>query len=361
MIALPNDCRADSSAARLARVFLLAGLTFLWVVPSVAITGASADLSIANVSETFATPGLPTHFVITAQNETAGEPVDSATVTVTFSGPCSRVTWTCTGANGGTCAAQGEGAVNDASVGLPPGGSVSYRATCDLPSSIPYGSMVSTATVTAAGVFDPVLGNNTAMSYTTITPIADLAITVTDGVRNARPGGFVTYRIVASNRGASDAPRSVVENPFSPACRSVAWTCLGAAGGTCNSTGFGAIEQRADLPAGGSVTYTAACNISSTATGMLTNTAKVRTGQDVLVVDYSPDNNTATDIDFVEVQGATIDIPALNGIGVCALALAMALFAVGSLRKGGFARPRPGEIGSRAGRGGSPVFPPSAR
>src|SRR5206468_6136669 len=99
---------------------------------------------------------------------------------------------------------------------------------------------------------------------------ADLAITKTDGVTTATPGGSVTYTITASNAGPSNATGATVADTF-PASLTCTWTCAGAGGGTCTASGSGNINNTVNLPAGGSVTYTASCSVSGAATGTLCN------------------------------------------------------------------------------------------
>ncbi|MFY9824345.1 MAG: carboxypeptidase regulatory-like domain-containing protein, partial [Thermoanaerobaculia bacterium] len=103
---------------------------------------------------------------------------------------------------------------------------------------------------------------------------ADVAITKTDGVTTATPGGSVTYTITASNPTALAAPSASVADTF-PASLTCTWTCTGAGGGTCTASGSGNINDTVNLPAGASVTYTATCAISAAATGTLSNTATV--------------------------------------------------------------------------------------
>src|ERR1700686_408304 len=103
---------------------------------------------------------------------------------------------------------------------------------------------------------------------------ADLAITKTDGVTTATPGGSVTYTITASNAGPSSATGATVADTF-PASLTCTWTCVGAGGGTCTASGSSNINDTVNLPAGGSVTYTSSCAISSLATGTISNTATV--------------------------------------------------------------------------------------
>src|SRR4051812_10917704 len=104
--------------------------------------------------------------------------------------------------------------------------------------------------------------------------VDDLAITKTDGVTTATPGGSVTYTITASNAGPDPATGATVADTF-PAVLTCTWTCVGAGGGTCTASGTGNLNDSVNLPAGGSVTYTATCAISAAATGTLSNTATV--------------------------------------------------------------------------------------
>ncbi|UXI65955.1 carboxypeptidase regulatory-like domain-containing protein [Tahibacter amnicola] len=231
-----------------------------------------SDLSITKTDGvTSATPGGSVTYTITASN--AG-PSDAPGSTIADTFPASLTcTWTCVGAGGGTCTASGSGNIND-TTNLPTGGSVTYTASCTI-SAAATGSLTNTATAAApAGATDPNPGNNSATDTDTLAPQADLAITKTDGVTTATPGGSITYTITASNAGPSDAPGSTVADTF-PASLTCTWTCVGAGGGTCTASGSGNISDTNNLPAGGSTTYTASCSISAVATGSLSNTATV--------------------------------------------------------------------------------------
>ena len=82
--------------------------------------------------------------------------------------------------------------------------------------------------------------------------VADLAITKTDGVTTAVPGGSVTYTITASNAGPDAEPSATVADTF-PAVLTCTWTCVGAGGGTCTAgSGAGNINDTVNLPVGGS-------------------------------------------------------------------------------------------------------------
>ena len=136
-------------------------------------TGAptsGADLAITKSDNiTFVRPGDTLTYTIQVTNN-GPQAVTAATVTDTLPSTLKTVTWTCVGANAGTCTASGSGNIND-SVNLPLNASVTYTisATVDLGER---GSLTNTATVTApAGITDPITSNNTSTDIDTI--IAD--------------------------------------------------------------------------------------------------------------------------------------------------------------------------------------------
>ena len=130
---------------------------------------------------------------------------------------------------------------------------------------------------------------------TKVPSAADLAITVSDGVSSARPGGVVTYAITAANTSSSDVLGATVADAF-PAALACTWTCTATAGGACAAAGTGAILDQVTLPAGGTATYTATCEVSASIVGAaLSNTATIVAPGPV--TDPVPANNTATDTD----------------------------------------------------------------
>jgi uncharacterized repeat protein (TIGR01451 family) len=268
----------------------------------------NADLSITNTDGvTTATAGGSVTYTISASN--AGpDPANGATVADTFPAALT-CTWTCVGAGGGTCMAAGSGNISDL-VNLPSGGNVTYTASCTVAASA-TGTLSNTATVTPpADVTDPTPGDESATDTDTLVGSSDLAITKTDGVTTATPGGSVTYTITASNAGPSSTNGATVADTF-PASLTCTWTCVGASGGTCTASGSGNINDALNLPAGGSTTYTASCTISASATGTLSNTATVNAGSDS--TDPNPANNSATDTDTLTPQ-ADLSITKTDGV-----------------------------------------------
>ncbi len=271
-----------------------------------ACRASSADLAITKTDGvTTAVPGGSVTYTITASN--AG-PDAAAPATVADTFPAALTcTWACAGAGGGTCAAAGAGNINDAAV-LPAGGSVTYTASCAIAASA-TGTLSNTATVSSS-VTDPTPGNNSATDTDTLTPQADLSITKTDGVTSVVAGGSVSYTIVASNAGPSNAPGTSVVDTF-PASLTCTWTCTGDSGGTCTAGGSGNISDLVNLPAGASAIYMANCGVSAAASGSLSNTATVSAPGGV--TDPTPANNSATDTDTLTSQ-ADLSITKTDGV-----------------------------------------------
>ncbi len=272
-----------------------------------AVDTTSADLSITKTDGvTTAVPGGSVTYTITASNAGPNN-VTGATVADTLPASLTGVTWTAVGAGGGTVPASGSGNIN-ASVNLPVGGSVTFTVSATV-SAAATGSLTNTATVSSS-VFDPTAGNNSATDTDTLTPQADLAITKTDGVTTATPGGSVTYTITASNPGPSNITGATLADTF-PASLTGTWTAVGAGGGTAPASGSGNINASVNLPVGGSVTFTVSATISAAATGSLSNTATIATPGGA--TDPTPGNNSATDTDTLAPQ-ADLAITKTDGV-----------------------------------------------
>lgn len=243
-------------------------------------------------------PGTPVTYTIVVTN--AGpDPAPSVAVADSFSGTLSGCSTTCVGAGGGSCAAGPVAGSWVDTANLPLNGSATYTATCTIASSA-TGSLANTATATVGGnAIDPNPADNSATDTDTLTRVADLAITKTNGVLSVTAGQPTTYTLVASNTGPSDASAATVIDIFEDWCESPAWTCVGEAGGTCGADdGIGTIWESVDLQVGGTVTFTADCTVSLGASGVVTNTATVV--YPLGVSDPSLSNNGATDTDTVQ-------------------------------------------------------------
>lgn len=273
---------------------------------AVELVPLDVDLSITKTDGTTnATPGATTVYTIKAAN--AG-PDDVTYVSVSDAFPAILTcTWTSTaagGASGNTT--PGSGAISD-TLSLPAGSSVTYSATCSILSGA-TGTLANTATIAApAGAKDSSAGNDSATDTDTLVPSSDKSITKTDGSASQVPGTSVTYTIVASNAGPSDAVGVSVGDTFPATLSGCAWTSLAAGGATGNSNAAGNLSDTLSMPAGSSVTYTVTCNVVPSATGSLMNTATISSTEDPSTAD-----NSATDTDTL-VPTADVSITKTDG------------------------------------------------
>ena len=251
----------------------------------------TADLSITKtdgLTDVAAGESL-TYTVVVANGGPSA--IVGAQVTDVLPAPLTGATWTCTASPGSLCeSAVGAGDL-DETVTVAAGGSITYSVTAAVPASAPAGPLVNAAAVAMpSGTIDPTPGNNAASDTTEVQRVADLSVTKTDGAASAVPGSTVTYTIVVTNAGPSDAPGSTVVDALPATLTGATWTCVGAAGGTCTGAGTGSINDTVGLPAGASVTYTVTATVSATATGTLQNTVTV--APPVAVIDPAPGDNT---------------------------------------------------------------------
>lgn len=259
-------------------------------------TGAGADLAITKTDgQSSYVPGTSVLYTIVVTNQGPFN-VTGAQVSDPLPAGITTASWTCTAGAGATCTASGTGAIVD-SVSLLAGASVTYTLSLSVPASF-AGDLTNTATVSLPpGLTDPDPSNNDATDTDTPAPLANLSITKTDGATTATPGSAITYTIVASNAGPSDALGATVSDPVPAAITGATWTCAGAAGGSCPPNGTGDINATVNLPVGATVTFTLTGTVAAGATGTLTNTATVAAPPGV--TDPNPIDNDATDVDTI--------------------------------------------------------------
>jgi uncharacterized repeat protein (TIGR01451 family) len=172
------------------------------------------------------------------------------------------------------------------------------------------GPYTNTASVSANQV-DPVTANNTASNTPVPVPVADLAITITDGSLTYTPGTSVTYTITVTNNGPSTAPGALVANSAPTGTSITSWTALFAGGATGIASGTGNISELVSLPLGASITYSVILAVPSNYTGPLTNTATVNPPSGVTDLDLT--NNTATDTDT---QNSSTDLAITKSVSL---------------------------------------------
>ncbi len=269
-----------------------------------------ADLSITkDDGVTTATPGGSTVYTIVVRNN-GPSAVVAAPLTDTLPAGVAAAAWTCSGAGGGACPASGSGDIN-VTIDLPVAATATFTLTTDIASGA-LGTLTNTASVsTPGGVTDPNPANNSATDSDTLTPVADLSITKTNGQSMAVAGDPIAYTIVVTNPGPSTVTgASVTDNP--PAVLDgVTWTCVATAGSDCAASGSGSISDVVDLAPAGTATYTLQATLSAAATGTVANTATV--ALPVGTSDPTPGNNTATDTDTISPE-ADLSITKSDGV-----------------------------------------------
>ena len=289
----------------------------------------SGDLSVSKTTLTSpVVAGSPVLYQIVVTNP-GPSTVAGATVQDNFAATLSNETWTCAASAGSSCTASGMGDVLDL-VTLLPGGTATYSVTADLDAAA-TGNLVNLATVgVPAGFNDGNLANN---SFQTLDPIAvraDLVVSKTSTEMMVEPGDPITYNIVVTNQGPSDVTGVTVSDVFPAELTAVSWTCVAAGGATCTAGPVnGDINDVVDLPAGGSVTYTAETTApDDPATVSNTASATLPAG----AMDPTPGNAEAT-ADVVVEYG--FGVPTLSPVGLALLVLLIAGLGLALLRRRG--------------------------
>ena len=271
-----------------------------------------------------AVPGDAISYTVVVTNDGPSD-VTGATIADSLPATLSGATFTAAatgGASGFT--ASGSGSIDDTTVDLPAGSSVTYTLTANIAPSA-TGTLSNTATVTPpAGVtntngqdfgdevIDLDADDNTEVESSsdtdtdTLVPQSDLEITKSDNlggssatgaIGTAVPGQGITYTIVVTNAGPSDATGASIVDPLPSTLTGATYTAVATAGASgFSATGTGSIDDtNVDLPAGGTITYTLKANITSGASGKLSNTATVTPPGGDVISDNAIDGDTSPD------------------------------------------------------------------
>jgi LPXTG-site transpeptidase (sortase) family protein len=263
---------------------------------------SQADLGVVKDDGVTAyVPGSSLTYTITVINDGPSDAPNSA-VSDTIPAQFSSWEWSCGAVSGGASGcdamASSSGDFSD-TIDLPAGSSLAYSVVAQVASSA-TGSLTNTVSVsTAPGISDTNSENNSSTDVDTQDSQADLNISKDDGVDDYVPGETLTYTIVVSNPGPSDAPGSQVSDSLPAQFSSWEWSCgavTGSASG-CDPMADSAanFSDEVDLPANSSITYSVLANILSSASGDLENTAVVSTGTGI--TDTNPEDNSDTDTD----------------------------------------------------------------
>jgi uncharacterized repeat protein (TIGR01451 family)/fimbrial isopeptide formation D2 family protein len=147
-------------------------------------------------------------------------------------------------------------------------------------------------------------------------PASDLAIVKTAPATYV-PGSPLSYTIVVSNAGPTASTAAQIADAIPAGVTSFSWTAVTAGGASVAApSGTGAIATTADLPVGGTVTFTVTAQTDPARTTDITNTATVTP------TDGHPDPNpgdqtstatstpvVTTDLSITKTDGATTYVP----------------------------------------------------
>ncbi len=164
------------------------------------------------------------------------------------------------------------------------------------------GSIVNTASVpdlSAEGEND--ITNNSASATITVTQQADLSITKSVSLDDAQPGNSLTYTVIVSNSGPSQATNVVVADTLPSGVTFVSGT--GPNGETLTETGGVVNVSGGDLASAGTFSFTIVATVSAGSGGVQTNTAVV-----------SSDTNDPVSTNDTATASTTVD-PVISTIG----------------------------------------------
>ena len=162
-------------------------------------------------------------------------------------------------------------------------------------------NIVSSVTVIPpAGIFDPVTNNNTASATNTVVQVADLAVTISDGVTNVHQGDALTYTVTAVNLGPSTLTSLSVSNSLSTNDLVFIPSLFANFTFTPNEGSYNpanGVWSGLDLGPGDSVTLTLQATVLNNVSGFFTNTVIVSVPAGV--TDPILTNNTSSDVDVI--------------------------------------------------------------
>jgi uncharacterized repeat protein (TIGR01451 family) len=194
-----------------------------------------------------------------------------------FPATLSGVSWSCSAQVGSTCQdLNGSGDIDTRlNLGVSGQATLMVNATISPEAS---GLLVSSVRVSPpAGVSDPNTLNNLAYDSDTLTPQVSYDFTKTDQRTSIAPGEAISYTITLLNDGPSAVSGVTILDEFPAIIEEVSWNCVSSSGASCGTRGpvSGNINLRVDLAPGSSVIVLAGGRLSTSATGVITNTSRL--------------------------------------------------------------------------------------
>jgi len=270
------------------------------------VTVSSVDVSIVKSGPVTVTAGNSMGYTITvanagpdaASNVVWSDPLPPGTTFVSLvqnSGPVA----TCGSPTPGT-----SGTVSCGIVMLASGTSAQFTLTVLVGNAV---SITDTASVTTDS-FDTNTANNSSSVTTTVTPVADLAVTKTDTPDPVLAGSNITYTITLTNNGPSDSSGLLLTDAIPANTTFVSFTAPAGWATTAPPVGASGTvtATRPSLIVGASSTFTLVVNVNlATAAGTtITNTASATSGTS----DPNASNNSANATTLVAAAIADLSI-----------------------------------------------------
>lgn len=122
---------------------------------------------------------------------------------------------------------------------------------------------------------------------------SDLSISLSNQTSYVSGGAAVNYRIVVSNPGPAGVAGARVQDTLDADFSGATWTCQPSPGAACMASGSGNLDQRVDLPIGGSVEFLLTATVAALPETPVSNLASVT--PPVPIDDPQLSNNVATD------------------------------------------------------------------
>lgn len=248
--------------------------------PAAGNNNASASATIATSADLAVTKGGPGNvnagsnisYTITVAN---GGPSDAQNVALSDPQPANTTFVSEAQGSGPAFNCTTSGGVNCGIATLGAGASATFTIVDRVDASVPSGTTITNTASVASSTSDPSLGNNSQSSSATTAVSADVAIAKT-GPPGAAAGSNVTYNVVVTNNGPSDAQNVSWSDVVPPATTYV--SSSQASGPAFNCSGTSTLNcSVATLAAGTSAAFTLVDNVASNAAdgSTITNTATV--------------------------------------------------------------------------------------
>ena len=296
----------------LRRILLVTVGVAALTIPAAPAMAATADLSVTKTDAPDpVVAGSNLTYTIGVTNLTAAEATtvalsDTLPAGTTFVSLASPVGWTCS-----TPAVGGTGTVSCTIATLPASGSASFTLVVNVAAATPNATIVTnTASVTSAD--DPVPGNNSATTTTTVSAGANLLVLKSDSPDPAVANGNITYTISVRNDGPFAATTAVLTDTipanttFVSLVAPAGWTCATpAVGGTgtvsCTNPSVASLAL-------GTFTLVVKVDAGVVSGTVITNTATVSSA----TTDPDGANNTATTTTTIGLATAECTITGTN-------------------------------------------------